>query len=229
MNAFHVARAIVITLLGVCPVSAGPVLGFIDNMDNSVTLQVTTNLTGSMGAEITVDATMALTGAVIADPVVFDTPITGSNPLTGTSSVGLYLDQLATGDLFVSYGSDVVSPSTYNLLTISFNDPGSMLASGLVAQGETLFTGLTASINMTSADLDGDGDVDGRDFLEWQREDGSASGLIAWEDQFGTGPALGAVAFVPEPAGGLLLTIGLVLVQVCRERSVVLVGIADRS
>ena len=35
-------------------------------------------------------------------------------------------------------------------------------------------------------DFDGDGDVDGEDFLTWRRNDGSQSGLNIWQENFGT-------------------------------------------
>jgi hypothetical protein len=78
-----------------------------------------------------------------------------------------------------------------------------------------------------SADFDRDGDVDGRDFLTWQRNygatevlqsegdadfDGVVSGddLIIWQDSYGS--ALTAVSTVPEPGSILLaavLTLGI--------------------
>jgi T5SS/PEP-CTERM-associated repeat protein len=68
------------------------------------------------------------------------------------------------------------------------------------------------------ADFDGDGDVDGRDFLIWQRgfglmdqEDNSlgdadfdgiidGDDLLVWQNQYGTTEPLAAVVAVPEPA-----------------------------
>jgi GH25 family lysozyme M1 (1,4-beta-N-acetylmuramidase) len=73
-----------------------------------------------------------------------------------------------------------------------------------------------------TADFDADGDVDGKDFLAWQRGSGMASGatrsqgdanyngavtsadLAVWQSQYGGG-LLGAVGVVPEP-GAVLLT-----------------------
>ncbi|MEM8944820.1 MAG: hypothetical protein AAGD11_06515 [Planctomycetota bacterium] len=49
-------------------------------------------------------------------------------------------------------------------------------------------------------DFDLDEDVDGHDFLEWQRSDGTAAGLAAWEMNYGTGVALQAISSVPEPS-----------------------------
>lgn len=56
----------------------------------------------------------------------------------------------------------------------------------------------------TTADFDGDGDVDGRDFLVWQRG-GSPNGinsgdLALWQSQYGTPPLTANSTAVPEPA-----------------------------
>ena len=57
-------------------------------------------------------------------------------------------------------------------------------------------------------DFDGDGDVDGRDFLEWQRGNSpdplSADDLATWQANFGA-PLVAAATSVPEPATWLLL------------------------
>jgi|GEM_PF-1112072 len=59
-------------------------------------------------------------------------------------------------------------------------------------------------------DYDGDGDVDGADFLEWQRNDGTPSGLAAWQASYGNAPLVGAVTAVPEPSSVVLLLFTLV-------------------
>jgi hypothetical protein len=54
-------------------------------------------------------------------------------------------------------------------------------------------------------DFDGDGDVDGRDFLVWQRNNSSADYLAIWQDQYGSlGPLTSSVS-VPEPSACVLL------------------------
>lgn len=66
-----------------------------------------------------------------------------------------------------------------------------------------------------SGDFDLDGDVDGNDFLRWQRGAGvtmNAANLALWKANFGAGGAIGAVGAVPEPsalAAGLLAFGGL--------------------
>jgi hypothetical protein len=76
-----------------------------------------------------------------------------------------------------------------------------------------------------SGDLDADGDVDGNDFLVWQRGYGSqydAATLEAIKAQFGSGSGTPSVSAVPEPASvGLLLIAGATLLHrgVRRQRS----------
>jgi T5SS/PEP-CTERM-associated repeat protein len=74
-----------------------------------------------------------------------------------------------------------------------------------------------------SADFDLDGDVDGNDFLLWQRGGSpnplSATELAAWQAQFGNGasPMTAAATGVPEPATGIMLLLGILsATPVCR-------------
>jgi hypothetical protein len=78
----------------------------------------------------------------------------------------------------------------------------------------------------SDADYDNDADVDGNDFLLWQRQfgatvpagtgaDGNGNGLVdaadlsLWKAQFGATPATPAAAAVPEPAACLLTALAL--------------------
>jgi len=67
-----------------------------------------------------------------------------------------------------------------------------------------------------SADFDDDGDVDGFDFLKWQRGESpnplSTSDLANWQAIFGTvaGPITATSSTVPEPATGIMLLLGMV-------------------
>ncbi len=66
-------------------------------------------------------------------------------------------------------------------------------------------------------DFDGDNDVDGADFLVWQR-DTTGKSLSDWQSNFGTvGSAAAATGAVPEPSSLLLLAIGS-LAMSCRNR-----------
>ena len=72
-----------------------------------------------------------------------------------------------------------------------------------------------ATISLVSpgilGDFNGDGNVDGADFLVWQQGFGSefdATDLGNWEANFGAGAALAAAA-VPEPTSALLMLLGL--------------------
>ena len=89
--------------------------------------------------------------------------------------------------------------------------------------------------NPSNGDFDGDGDVDGADFLTWQRglgltgqpdattgdadDDGDvdADDLVLWKSRFGGSPS--AVSAVPEPASlGLLVAAGTTLAAIRRRR-----------
>ncbi len=69
-------------------------------------------------------------------------------------------------------------------------------------------------------DFDFDGDVDGRDFLAWQRGGSpnplSSNDLSAWQGNYGFG-AIGALAAVPEPSGLALLG-GLIFFRYRHQR-----------
>lgn len=83
---------------------------------------------------------------------------------------------------------------------------------------------------VSDADFDSDGDVDGFDFLTWQRGysltaqidnshgdanfDGTVNGgdLDVWETQYGNTPPLAATVSVPEPGGTALVMLAALLV-----------------
>lgn len=84
-----------------------------------------------------------------------------------------------------------------------------------------------------NADFDGDGDVDGQDFLTWQKGFGTgttlaqgdangdsvvnAADLTIWKSQFGLPPAVAAAGAVPEPAACCLAAIALAAATFARR------------
>jgi hypothetical protein len=73
----------------------------------------------------------------------------------------------------------------------------------------------------SNGDFDEDGDVDGRDFLMWQRGESpsqlSPEDLNLWAENYGTVPELTSVTAVPEP-GSAALALALSLAVACSRR-----------
>jgi hypothetical protein len=92
---------------------------------------------------------------------------------------------------------------------------------------ETVYTPISLSLAVVSTgpgspgDFDNDGDVDGHDFLAWQRGGSpnpqSASDLADWQTNYGSGSLVAGSVAVPEPPTGGL---GLVAMwgMVCGNR-----------
>lgn len=72
-------------------------------------------------------------------------------------------------------------------------------------------------LSVLPGDFDADGDVDGSDFLVWQRSDGTPAGLSDWQMNYGTSSAAAAATSVPEPSSFLLLLTSC-LFAACRSR-----------
>jgi hypothetical protein len=78
---------------------------------------------------------------------------------------------------------------------------------GVVNIGGTDFTQITLPEAGIDGDFDADQDVDGADFLVWQRQLGGAldgDDLTAWKQNFGDVLAGASAASVPEPSAPLL-------------------------
>lgn len=68
----------------------------------------------------------------------------------------------------------------------------------------------------TPGDFDNDGDVDGRDFLEWQLHP-NVGELADWQENYGVGPLVAAVA-VPEPSAVSLCLAVMGLAGIARRK-----------
>jgi hypothetical protein len=70
-------------------------------------------------------------------------------------------------------------------------------------------------------DFDGDSDVDGADFLKWQKELGgplTAADLALWKANYGAS-AIGAIGAVPEPASGIVAAMTAAALALARRRA----------
>lgn len=112
----------------------------------------------------------------------------------------------------------------FQLLTASsitgaptFDFTAAPLGSGLSWLTIQLPTSLTLAVVPSSApgDFDQDGDVDGHDFLVWQRNP-SVGNLADWRNNFGAGSLTTASTAVPEPGTAVLCLTALCLIMLRR-------------
>jgi hypothetical protein len=108
-------------------------------------------------------------------------------------------------------------PSTTNLADYILT-PG---AATFINNAGTSFT--LVAPEPETGDFDDDGDIDGQDFLKWQRGESpnplSAEDLALWQDEYGTTPLTAAIA-VPEPTTVALIFGSLACLRLVSRRRV---------
>ncbi|WP_168205048.1 beta strand repeat-containing protein [Bythopirellula goksoeyrii] len=158
--------------------------------NNTFTGNVTLSSLGSLGLDL---------GGTL--PGEFDVLHTNEFlSLDGTLKVSLdsgFQPQL--GDSFGILRGDTGFAGTFDTLNLPALSPG--LAWQLNPGAITVFLNVVSST--ATGDFDNDGDIDGRDFLVWQRG-GSPNGinsgdLALWQSQYGATPLAPLATAVPEP------------------------------
>ena len=121
------------------------------------------------------------------------------------------------------------------MYTLNFSDENLPGASGLGSLTLNLSGTVEAAAFIDTADFDGDGDVDGRDFVVWQRGFGTGStletgdannsgtvdgdDLLIWQGQYGQEPGeFAAASAVPEPTSAALVVLCLTSILGIRRR-----------
>lgn len=121
------------------------------------------------------------------------------------------------GDAFTILTAGVISGSFMDDLVTPVNFPTGVTFEVIYEAKKVV---LQFDVQFISADFDIDGDIDGHDFLVWQRGGSpnplSNADLALWRAQFGVG-ALSTASGVPEP-GGLTLAVFLLLGVANRNR-----------
>lgn len=201
---------------------------FFANSDGTRPVQVMNNLTinnethamgGKRSAVLKLsldEAPTLLGGGVPINMGLFD--VQGLINGVGATFYSDTIDNLGTAYSEGSTISATIGSNIYNW-TISYtgnidwsNADDSVINSitGAGTGNDVVLVGLSSVINGIPGDFDGDGDVDGRDFLFWQRDPGVGN-LSDWQTAYDTGPLV-AITAVPEPSSvvfgiALLITI----------------------
>ena len=104
-------------------------------------------------------------------------------------------------------------------------NPGSILLTTNQGTNASISVLINPHAELDNADFDGDGDVDGADFLTWQRNVGTGSmssegdaqhdgdvdhfDLEVWQSQYGMTSTLSGATAVPEPSSWILLAVAV--------------------
>jgi T5SS/PEP-CTERM-associated repeat protein len=138
--------------------------------------------------------------------------------VTGAATLGGDLVASLGGGFSPSLGAEfvVLSASSVSGMFATEDFSGAPVASGLA--WDVLYSPTSVTLKVVNAgppgDFDVDGDVDGADFLKWQRGGSpsplSSSDLANWKANFGATAT--PTASVPEPTAGLMSVVAAVLI-----------------
>lgn len=136
----------------------------------------------------------------------------GSTLANADYTLATYGSRVGIFDAVMFDGSPVVDPTA----------PGAIGGTHRLQYGENSLL-LTSAATLTG-DFDFDGDVDGNDFLVWQRGSSpnpfSAGDLADWRANYGTGSLGAANTAVPEPSTWVLLSLTAIGGIVARRRRI---------
>jgi hypothetical protein len=121
-----------------------------------------------------------------------------------------------------TFGSGFLNPGDGSISSFNLYEFGGLITPGSGLLGMELeYLEIRLPGDTLPGDFDKDGDVDGRDFLVWQRGGSpmplSAGDLATWKANYGNG-TLSAVSAVPEPSTALLLTLLGTTFFACRRK-----------
>jgi hypothetical protein len=146
-------------------------------------------------------------------------------------SSGAQLEFDAAGNLYVANSGVVTGDAEASAQLVQVFSPGGNTKATTSSNGAFAVVPLVVA---NTADFDADGDIDGRDFLTWQRgfgaagdrADGDADGdsfvdaddLAVWRSQFNGTSATGAAAAVPEPTSVVAFLLAAMAPLAARRR-----------
>lgn len=178
-------------------------LFFIDSRDNGTPPALNIEFNGVSVDTLTADlvGNLDMDAASILEVDVYNDLFTDLLNISGTADLDGTLDvNLITG-----------SPLAINDTVTVLSAAGGITDSGLSVAGPFTHSIIGSDLVLTftgagtAGDADGDGDVDGADFLLLQRT--NAAGIPAWETNYGAGTVLASGSAVPEPTSLVLLSL----------------------
>ncbi len=163
-------------------------------------------------ATVNADASEGGPASVFVDQLAI-VALDGSPIAGGDNSSLLQTTELFLGNVVTSFGIVSQQELLFEFWLPGYTDDFRVQSSSIV---HSSFLHLRVDSLIVEAesdsDFDGDSDIDGADFLAWQRDRntfGGAAGLEAWGQEYGTVNGGSSIATVPEPAAGCLLLLAL--------------------
>ena len=174
------------------------------------------NVTQTPNADVNISSGLLEAGSHlrVEGSVLVDGGILRANSFEETLSTGT-VEINSTGIL--QFDNAMESVATVEALIASLvitTSEASPLIVEIVDVDGTDFTQVSTGIVSTPGDFNGDGNVDGFDFILWQRGESpsplSTADYNDWEANFVTvsGPAVAAAAAIPEPSTAVLVVLG---------------------
>ena len=185
--------------------------------------------TGTTTGTLTVNGNFSLLGSSLLNYELTDNDFTVGSAINDLVSVGGNLTLDGTLNVTPIGNSELATAGSYRL----FDYTGSLTNNGLSLGSIPLAAGLSAAIDTSTAgqvnllvhlagslagDYNGDGKVDGADYVVWRKDPashgGDPAGYSTWRANFGASGGLGAGlssgSAVPEPAAASLMLLSLV-------------------
>jgi hypothetical protein len=159
-----------------------------------------------------------------AGSIAGDSPGEGWDQAGGSNANQLIEQFVRKEGSTIAGNQTLILGNAFDTSKFGVGNPGDLTFEFSFNGGAAASISTVAYVTGLSGNYDGDTDVDGNDFLRWQRglspNPLSAGDLAAWKSGYGAGGGVvGAAAAIPEPSGAVLAALAVAVLGAARKRS----------